>query len=1183
MRCVKFVVALHIVIFVNVVDNINTNYSCSAPEFPIVGIGASAGGIKALQEFFDALPTEALKMTFVVIVHLDPHHQSELAAILASRTAMPVHQVNAPMALESGCVYVIAPDRRLQIANREISSVEFDEPRGQRAPIDFFFRSLAQQHGDGFAIILTGAGADGAVGVKAVKEAGGLILVQDPSEAEYPSMPRSAIATGAADFILPVREIATQLVPLMNSKLLLQAAALAVNDEDKLQQLLKYLRAGTGHDFSKYKRSTVLRRVGRRMQVHRFDRIDDYLAFTQANIEELRALFADLLISVTAFYRDPAAFEVLAREVIPQLFESKTQNDEIRIWVPGCATGEEAYSIAILLIEEAHRREFRPQLQVFASDLDTGALATAREGVFSAAIAADVPEERLRRFFEREGDHYRVKREVRDILLFATHSLLKDPPFSRLDMISCRNLLIYLDRELQHQAFTIFAYALHAGGFLFLGSSENADHPPGVFEVIDRESRIFRSRERRSAPASLSKVGDTPIIEHLGIRPTRTISTADATLHWQALEDAAPPSVLINNSYEVLHLSETAGRYLQHPRGPTTRDLAELVRPELRIQLLACLHQAFELGKSMVSMPVAVTFNGIARQVYLQVKPVKREAGLQLALVLFIEGEEIPDRQIGELQDEFDSHHGEEIRQLREQLRATRERLKLNMEKYETANEELRAANEEMQSIGEEYRSTAEELETSKEELQSVNEELQTVNNELKSKLDSVSRAHSDLQNLITATDVGTVFLDPSLQIRRFTPRIADLFNITPSDEGRPITDFTHHLKYEKIIEDATRILEDLGSYEHEVESDTGRWYLMRIRPYRTVLDKIDGVVITFVDITSRRSTEAILFQSEARLRLATEAASLGILDYDPVADQMWWDDRAREIWNVESEVTTDLEAFWAVVHPDDAGMVRQTIADALKPGSLSGLDCTFRIKSAQAESELWVRMTGKAFFETLNGNIVPVRLVSTAQDVSDIKLWESHQRLLLAELAHRVKNMLSVVQAMARKTLRGLAEDQALKTFEARLLALSAAHELLTENDWRGADLATLVQKQVLPHLGGNENQIQFVGPKINLPASMATPFGLLIHELATNAVKYGSLREQSGSVKVDWDRSWKDGTAVLNFRWEEKDGPTVNKPERVGFGSFVIEHGLPEASIHREFLPTGLVCTIELPFTKK
>ena len=466
-------------------------------RFPTVGIGTSAGGVHALQMFFESLPEE-VEAAFVVVVHLDPGRQSELSSILAARTKMPVTQVTGLTPIEPRHVYVIPPNRQLRAADHHLATAEFDEPRWQRAPIDLFFRSLAAEHGDDFAIILSGAGSDGSVGIKAIKEAGGIILVQDPDEAEYGSMPRSAVATGLADFILPVREIAARLPELIRNPRNAPSDDLTESEGEAMPRILSHLKVRSGHDFSSYKKSTVRRRIARRMQVQRAATMADYLLILRENPQEAQALFADLLISVTTFFRDTSAFDKLAALVIPRLFQDKGASDTIRVWVPGCATGEEAYSIAILLLEEAARHEVRCGLQVFASDLDDNALIIAREGRYPVAIEADMTEERLRRFFIREGDHFRVTRELRDVVLFAKHSLLRDPPFSRVDLISCRNVLIYLDRDVQYEVCTTFHFALHRSGYLFLGSSENADSPVGAFRPIEREARIY---QRTSVPA----------------------------------------------------------------------------------------------------------------------------------------------------------------------------------------------------------------------------------------------------------------------------------------------------------------------------------------------------------------------------------------------------------------------------------------------------------------------------------------------------------------------------------------------------------------------------------------------------------------------------------------------------------------------------------------------------------
>jgi two-component system, chemotaxis family, CheB/CheR fusion protein len=485
----------------------------------VVGIGASAGGVQALQHLFAALPDDT-GAAFVVVVHLDPQVPSEMSSILAARTRMPVSQVEKAVPLRADHVYVISPNHRLLITDDHIATAEFDEPRGKRAPIDLFFRSLAEHHGDGCAVILTGAGSDGAVGVKAVKESGGIILVQDPREAEYPSMPRSAIATGLADFILPIRELAQRLAELVREKVDGTHGGEARNfDEEMLRRILAHVRVRTGHDFSKYKRATILRRLSRRMQVTRTDDPKDYYDVLRDNANEAQALLGDLLISVTSFFRDKEAFETLELQVIPQLFQQKTFEHPIRVWAPGCATGEEAYTISMLLLEQAAQHDVRHTIQVFGSDLDIKALAAAREGQYPAAIEADVSEDRLRRFFIREGDHYRVRQELRDLVLFAPHSLLKDPPFSRIDLITCRNLLIYLDRELQEMACSTFHYALNPNGFLFLGSSETADHPAGLFRLLDRKARIYQSSANAGELRLLPRLLGSTASSHEQIAP----------------------------------------------------------------------------------------------------------------------------------------------------------------------------------------------------------------------------------------------------------------------------------------------------------------------------------------------------------------------------------------------------------------------------------------------------------------------------------------------------------------------------------------------------------------------------------------------------------------------------------------------------------------------------------------
>jgi two-component system CheB/CheR fusion protein len=1138
----------------------------------IVAIGASAGGVQALQAFIGSLPPNT-GAAYVVVVHLDPQRRSELSSILAARTPMPVTQVEGKQKLAADHVYVIPPGRRLQMIDHEVSAVEFDQPHGQRSPIDQFFRSVAERIGDGFAVVLSGAGSDGAIGVRAIKEAGGIILVQDPDEAEWASMPRSVIATGVADFVLPARDLAQRLADLLRVKQSSPIPDTNNFDEELLRSILSHLRVRTGHDFSKYKQSTVVRRIARRMQITRTDELTEYYDFLRENADEPQSLLADLLISVTTFFRDTGAFDTLAKSVLPNLFKDKDPSEPIRVWVSGCATGEEAYTLAMLLLEEAGRQEYRPQFQIFGSDLDARALASAREGRYPAAIEADVNEERLRRFFTSEGDGYRVRQEVRDTVLFAVHDLLKDPPFSHMDLISCRNVLIYLDRELQEQVCNTFHYALNAASFLFLGSSESADYPPGLFRLLDRPARIYQStaqvgEKTRLVPRLLGHVRvREPLVQYArGSSPT--VALGDAAMHRRAIEAVAPPSILVDEAHRVIHLSDNAGRYLLPSGGPLSGDIADLARPELRFELRSSLNRAFEQNISTLSLPIPVRFNGSPHRVLLLVKPSKGEGVPRRALVMFVEGEAVDPNALSSNQQD------ETVRRLTQELDLTQSRLRTVGEESDAANEELRAANEELQSINEEYRSTSEELETSKEELQSINEELQTVNTELKLKLDAISRAHSDLQNLMAATDFGTLFLDATLRIKRFTDPVTDLFSITPSDEGRPITDFAHQLEYLDLIKDTRTVLANLAPIRREVRSRADRWYDVRLRPYRTVDDKIDGVVITFVDISDRRGIEEALRTSERHL---LHEKQLIDLSREPIF--VWDLDGAILQWN------RGCEEFYGFKNTEAIGQRSVALLGTIVPGSSFA-----QIKGSLIERGSW---SGELIQRTRDGRelIVDSRLelikverrrlvFESGRDITERKQWEQHQRLLLHELNHRVKNTLAVVQAIAHQTLRGAKTNKDfVQAFEGRVAALGSAHDLLVRSDWKGADLKSLAREQLKPHISDDPSRAQIEGPPVLLPPSLASPFGFVIYELATNAAKYGALSAPGGTVSLNWSLVPGNPATWLKFEWKESGGPRVKPPTDKGFGSVLIEKGIPQARVNREFKPSGVVCTVEVP----
>jgi two-component system CheB/CheR fusion protein len=852
-------------------------------QLAVVGIGASAGGIRALQTFFQAMPPSP-GVVFVVVMHLSPERESALPQVLQAYTAMPVQQVRDRVRMEPNHVYVIPPNQHLRIADGHLDVSDFEEPRWQRAPIDVFFRTLAHVHPDGTGIVLSGSGTDGTVGLQAIKECGGIAMVQLPEEAEYDGMPRSAIATGLVDFVLPAAELASKVVELhrhgLPPGLQTDSEDLPESEMDILRRILVRLQVNTGHDFRGYKNSTVLRRIERRMRVTQVETHDAYLDYLRRTPLEARALLKDLLISVTHFFRDPAAFEALQEQVIPRLFEARALGEPLRVWVPGCATGEEAYSIAILLLEHADAVEQPPDIQIFASDPDEDALIFAREGLYPAAIAADVSEQRLRRFFMREGAYYRVRKDLREMILFASHSLLKDPPFSQLDLISCRNLLIYFQRELQDKVYELFHYALRPQGYLFLGSAESVESASNLFYEVNKAQRLYR---RISPTHGMARLPDLPLsTEVLWRMPqggARRVSpqqeASHAEQHRQALEIYAPPSLLVDADGTIVHISESANRYLQFTAGSPSLNLIRTILPELRLEMRTALYRTLERNQPINTAPLPVDIRGQQRFVQLFVSPSSNGQ----VLVVFME---IPAPEPGaprvEASDDSDLH----LNEMEAELEATKAQLQHALENAETQQEELRAANEELQSINEEYRSTLEELETSKEELQSINEELKTLNQELKDKVEDLGQANNNLQNLMAATDVATLFVDRRLTIRLYTPSLAQIFNIMPVDQGRPLNHVTHRLDYEHLQDDIQQVLNTLVPLEREVSQAGERYYLMRLLPYRTTDDRIDGVVITFVDITARQQSEvarqALTEQLEVELADARQLQQISTL-----------------------------------------------------------------------------------------------------------------------------------------------------------------------------------------------------------------------------------------------------------------------------------------------------------------
>jgi two-component system CheB/CheR fusion protein len=835
--------------------------TADTPRFPIVGLGASAGGLEALEQFLKALPA-GTGMAFVIVQHLDPSHPSILAAILQRSTAMPVLEVKDQMPVERDHVYVIPPNRDMVIFRGTLQLSEPAEPRHQRLPIDAFFRSLALDQGDrASGIILSGNGSDGTLGLREILGAGGLCLVQDPASARYGGMPASAIAAGHVDHVLPVEQMPAALREAYygSTRNLHAAPAMPLAG---FNRILMLLRSGTGHDFSQYKVSTVSRRIERRMAQHGIDDPEVYVRHLKQNPAEMQTLFREMLINVTSFFRDPQAFAALSHVALPPLLAAKADGDPFRVWVAGCATGEEAYSIAIVLRELAERLQRDLRIQIYSTDLDDEAIAAARTGLYSSNIGQDLSAEQLQRYFTRDDAGYRVKKEIRDMVVFAVQSVTRDPPFTRLDLLVCRNLMIYLQPELQDRLIQTFHYALNPGGVLMLSPSESIAGHAELFEPINRKWKIYRSLATsgsvRSLPGgelALPAIGVAEALPQAGRRP-REVQVAELARR-ALLQAFAPPSVVTDMQGNLLHVQGETGRFLRPAPGKPTHCVVDMAFDGLQLELRAALVQAAH-GVEWRDRPLRFQRDGQMHQVALSVRPLADAAiPIKMLLISFQDlPEPAPDQQperaaVRKPRGRI-SAQAQAMLDLERELASAKESMNALLEEQQVSNEELKSANEELQSTNEELQSTNEEMETSKEELQSVNEELVTVNAELQIKIEQMAGMQDDMKNLLDNIRVGTIFLDRHLKIRRFTRDATRVYRLVETDIGRALADIRSDLPGDDLLVDARRVLETLVPIEREVCTPAGLWYLARIQPYRTVDDLIDGVVLTLSDVTER-------------------------------------------------------------------------------------------------------------------------------------------------------------------------------------------------------------------------------------------------------------------------------------------------------------------------------------------
>lgn len=859
-------------------------------KFPIVAIGASAGGFDAIKKFFLAMPSDNPGIAFFLVQHLDPTHESTMADLMSRYTTMKVVQAKDGMEVEPNHLYIIPPNKDMGMMNGIIELMDPLEPHGLRLPINYFLKYLADdQKENSIAIIFSGYGSDGTLGIKAIKAAGGMVMAQDPETADSDSMPASAIQTGLVDFILSPEEMPEKMISYVESahKTIKKILTPKEETEQSLRKIFMLVRSRTGRDFSYYKENTIYRRIGRRMNVHQIENIPIYLRYLQENPHEIDILFKELLINVTNFFRDDKAFDSLKNNM-RELITKKSDGDKFRVWVPGCSSGEEVYSLAIIINELLEESGKNLDVQIFGTDIDPDAITTARSGTYPSSISSDVNPERLKRFFIKKDNFYNIKNPIREMAVFASHDVLKDPPFTRMDVLSCRNLLIYLNDEAQQKTISNFNYALNNGGVLFLGPSESVGEFFEAFHVLDKKWKIFQCVKNTEFVSKFVEVNPLPqTMEFINSNEFKPVENSSTSINIPFLAEKellklyAPPSAIITDYGEILYIHGRLGKYLEPAPGKPTLNIFDMAREGLKFELNSAIESSISNKKEILLEDLRVKNNGTYILVNLSVKPLKLKGTEGLLIVSFKDVQMEENVKKSKVKLDIITKGDEKIRELENELKLTKERLNVTIEEMKSSNEELRSANEELQSMNEETQSTNEELETSKEELQSINEEIVTVNNELQMKIDELTEVKDDMNNLFNSTEIAIIFLDRDLNIRNFTSEATKLIKMIESDVGRPVSDIVSNLKYDKLLDDVNDVMEKITYKEIEIETQDGNWLLTKIMPYKTSKNLIDGVVITFTNINEKKNQtkNAINAQNLAENLIHTVHEPILVLD----------------------------------------------------------------------------------------------------------------------------------------------------------------------------------------------------------------------------------------------------------------------------------------------------------------
>ncbi len=1125
-----------------------------ASSLIVAGIGAVVASIPSVERLLSALPPSPGIAFIVVLQDNQPADVLRLLALLTRQARLPVEIGADGTQIAADRIYLAPADTILTLDGDRLRAAA----NGERGLLDTFLLSLAEQHRKhAIAITLAGLGSDGTLGVASVKVNGGLTLAEAFEDAPPAARGQPTTAEGIVDFVMPPDRIARHIVAYvdhLSQSVDLPAPTVAEGPQPFLARIATILRAKTGHDFHGCKQNTFFRRIRRRMQVVQINEVEAYIEFLKSDADEVQHLFQDLLIGVTQFFRDGPEFALLEREVVPWLFTGKTAGDHLRVWVLGCATGEEAYSIAILLREHMAHLDVVPNIQIFATDIDARALATARTGRFPASIARDISPERLARWFVREANTYCVVKELREMCVFSAHDLIKDAPFSRIDLVSCRNLLVDLNTNLQDRIIPLFHFSLKPGGFLFLGPSENVTRHAKLFVPIDRKHRIFRRQDAatRLLPEFPLVAGHGGTPEERGQQRQRTGDTGLGKRAERLAERYAPAYVVVDEHAEILHFSGRTGRYLEPTAGAANLNLLKLVHRDLRLDLRAALHKAEGTYQAVKVERLQIDSENERQMINLVVQPIVHAAeGPASFLVLF---QEIGVASFGDAEHSLGYLRDEHVQRLESELRLTKERLQ----------------------------ATIEELERTNEELQSANEELQTVNGELSYRVNELAKTNSDLKSLLESTQVPTIFLDNDLRVKTFTPSVTDIFHLNENDSGRPITHIASRISYDGLEDDVRKVLRTLGTVEREVgDPRGGSRYLVRVLPYRSIDNFIAGAVLAFLDITPAVRAEDALRKSEQRLALAQAAGHIGSWTRDAGTEAQWWSPTMFDLHGLSPADAPPTDAQVAFVDEDERDWFEQAIAAAY--AGEGDLNIEYRIRHP-VRGERWLTAIGQVEARVASGQ--PLRLVGVTRDISDQKQAERRSAPMLADLQHRVRNTLAVVRSLAARSLEtSRSLDDFRSHFEGRLSALGRTHGVLARLPGGGVDLEEVVRDELLAQAVPDNEHMHIAGPQISLRQKAAELFGLALHELVTNAVKYGALANPPGDISVTWRIFETSGGPRLTLEWLEKNPrPMRQRQRRRGFGSTLIEQGLPYdlgAATSLDITPDGVRCTIELPMT--